>query len=61
MNMSVEENSKTKNQDYLYEFTNWEDENVNLKLKLLRGIYSYGFEKPSAIQIPPINSVNAIK
>ena len=48
--MSVEENSKTKNQDYLYEFTNWEDENVNLKLKLLRGIYSYGFEKPSAIQ-----------
>ncbi len=50
MNMSVEENSKTKNQDYLYEFTNWEDENVNLKLKLLRGIYSYGFEKPSAIQ-----------
>jgi len=50
MNMSVEENSKNKNQDYLYEFTNWEDQNVNLKLKLLRGIYSYGFEKPSAIQ-----------
>ena len=50
MNMSVEENSKNKQQDYLYEFTNWEDQNVNLKLKLLRGIYSYGFEKPSAIQ-----------
>ena len=48
--MSVEENSKNKKQDYLYEFTNWEDQNVNLKLKLLRGIYSYGFEKPSAIQ-----------
>ena len=28
----------------------WEDKELNLKEKLLRGIYSYGFEKPSSIQ-----------
>lgn len=31
-------------------FDNWDDENVNLKLPLLRGIYAYGYEKPSPIQ-----------
>lgn len=47
----MSENTKTNSkQDYLYEFSNWEDQNLNLKLKLLRGIYAYGFEKPSAIQ-----------
>ena len=30
--------------------TTWEDENLDLKPKLLRGIYAYGFEKPSPIQ-----------
>jgi len=44
------ENTDTKKQDYQYEFNNWEDQKLNLKLKLLRGIYAYGFEKPSAIQ-----------
>jgi translation initiation factor 4A len=29
-------------------FESWDD--VNMSMKLLRGIYSYGFEKPSAIQ-----------
>ena len=49
--MNMSENTKTNSkQDYLYEFSNWEDQNLNLKLKLLRGIYAYGFEKPSAIQ-----------
>ena len=47
--MSENTNTNSK-QDYLYEFSNWEDQNLNLKLKLLRGIYAYGFEKPSAIQ-----------
>ena len=31
-------------------FENWDDENVNIKTNLLRGIYAYGYEKPSPIQ-----------
>lgn len=31
-------------------FDSWDDDNVNLKMDLLRGIYAYGFEEPSAIQ-----------
>ena len=31
-------------------FDNWDDDNVNLKLTLLRGIYGYGYEQPSKIQ-----------
>ena len=33
-----------------YYIKNWEDENLNLKKNLLRGIYSFGFENPSEIQ-----------
>ncbi len=33
-----------------YIINNWEDEKLNLKNELLRGIYSFGFEKPSPIQ-----------
>lgn len=33
-----------------YEISSWEDEKLNLKDELLRGIYSYGFEQPSSIQ-----------
>ena len=33
-----------------YIINNWEDEKLNLKNSLLRGIYSFGFEKPSSIQ-----------
>ncbi len=33
-----------------YTFQNWDDSTVDLNKKLLRGIYSYGFEKPSPIQ-----------
>ena len=36
--------------DYSYEFKTWDDENINLKNNLLRGIYAYGFENPSPIQ-----------
>ena len=44
------------------EFNTWED--IDLKLKLLRGIYAYGFEQPSAIQkkgiLPFINKKDVI-
>jgi len=33
-----------------YAFDSWEDPELNLKEKLLRGIYAMGFENPSAIQ-----------
>ena len=38
-----------KNDNYR-NIVSWEDKELNLKEKLLRGIYSYGFEKPSSIQ-----------
>ena len=38
-------------------FDTWEDEHVTLKKNLLRGIYAYGFEKPSAIQQRSILSI----
>ena len=38
-------------------FETWEDKNLNLNLNLLRGIYSYGFEKPSPIQQKSIISI----
>ena len=53
--MSIEENEKYKVQDYL----TFDD--MDLKDELLRGIYSYGFEKPSTIQqkaIVPLISKN---
>ena len=34
----------------VYTFDSWEDDALDLKEKLLRGIYSKGFEKPSPIQ-----------
>ena len=33
-----------------YNIEQWDDENLNLKPSLLRGIFAYGFEKPSSIQ-----------
>tara|TARA_B110000211_G_C14088925_1_gene557976 strand:+ start:675 stop:1877 length:1203 start_codon:yes stop_codon:yes gene_type:complete len=33
-----------------YVISQWDDETLNLKPKLLRGIYAFGFEKPSSIQ-----------
>ena len=38
------------NDDYDYTINNWEDDKIDLKNQLLRGIYSYGFETPSIIQ-----------
>jgi translation initiation factor 4A len=42
----TETNLKLKN----YEISGWEDENLGLKAKLIRGIYALGFEIPSSIQ-----------
>ena len=33
-----------------YIFNCWDDECLNLRIPVLRGIYAYGFEKPSPIQ-----------
>lgn len=45
-------------------FEDWEDEHVNFKSDLLRGIYGYGFEEPSPIQkksiLPFINKKDII-
>lgn len=45
-------------------FETWDDDHLNLNTKLLRGIYSYGFEKPSPIQkkaiIPILNKKDVI-
>ena len=42
---------ETKPKEYeKYEISSWDDENLSLDTKLLRGIYAFGFEKPSAIQ-----------
>uniref|UniRef100_A0A6C0KHL6 Helicase n=1 Tax=viral metagenome TaxID=1070528 RepID=A0A6C0KHL6_9ZZZZ len=45
-------------------FEDWEDDHVNLKISLLRGIYGYGFEHPSPIQkksiLPFINKKDII-
>lgn len=45
-------------------FETWDDDHLNLNTKLLRGIYSYGFEKPSPIQkkaiLPILNKKDVI-
>lgn len=40
----------SSNKEIMYSFSSWDDETLNLKQKLLRGIYAFGFEKPSSIQ-----------
>ena len=35
-------------------FQNWDDKELNLSMEILRGIYAYGFEKPSPIQTQAI-------
>lgn len=44
------------NNNNVYEISSWEDENLDLKDKLLRGIYSFGFETPSPIQKKGLHS-----
>tara|TARA_B100001123_G_C15281626_1_gene1014204 strand:- start:585 stop:1832 length:1248 start_codon:yes stop_codon:yes gene_type:complete len=45
-----QETGTEKKSPLSYEIKLWDDEKLNLNTKLLRGIYAYGFEKPSAIQ-----------
>ncbi len=49
MNLT-KENENTFKSEGRHEITSWEDEKLNLKDDLLRGIYAYGFEQPSSIQ-----------
>ena len=42
--------TKIKNNYEQYEIGSWEDEQLDLDNQVLRGIYSFGFEKPSSIQ-----------
>jgi translation initiation factor 4A len=45
-----EESDGTSSNSYSYEISDWDDVKIDLKENLLRGIYAYGFEQPSAIQ-----------
>jgi translation initiation factor 4A len=45
---SITENTHTQSRDYV--ISQWDDEILDLKANLLRGIYAFGFEKPSSIQ-----------
>lgn len=52
--MQTSEDNLNKNEE-LPIFEKWDD--LNLKTELLRGIYAYGFENPSAIQKQAINPI----
>jgi translation initiation factor 4A len=59
MNQNNQQNSNQQNQTQIKEFNDFED--MQLSENLLRGIYGYGFEKPSKIQqkaIVPIVSTS---
>jgi translation initiation factor 4A len=43
------------NETYVHHFNNWDE--LDLNPNLLRGIYSYGFEKPSPIQSKSIHPI----
>ena len=48
-------NIEEENFDSFYEINNWDDLDINVNL--LRGIYAYGFEKPSPIQCKAIKPI----
>ncbi len=45
---SITNEEKIRNNHELYEIESWEDEKLDLNNNVLRGIYSFGFEKPSS-------------
>lgn len=49
MSTNTHTQNKQSNLDN-YIISSWEDQNLNLSANLLRGIYAFGFEKPSSIQ-----------
>ena len=44
-----------------YVISTWEDERLNLHTSLLRGIYAFGFEKPSPIQCKALGPMTSSK
>jgi superfamily II DNA/RNA helicase len=48
-------NIEEENYDSSYEINNWDD--LDIDVNLLRGIYAYGFEKPSPIQCKAIKPI----
>jgi len=44
----IQTNGSTSGENLI--FNSWDDEHLNLSRNVLRGIYAYGFEKPSPIQ-----------
>ena len=49
-NTMTDNSDQPKNVPARYEIRDWDDTTLNLDTRLLRGIYAFGFEKPSAIQ-----------
>ena len=56
-NTDLDNDPDLSTKDTFETFETWEDKNLELNLDLLRGIYSYGFEKPSPIQQKSIISI----
>jgi len=53
--LKTNENTKTmdsasRNKEIYHTIEEWDDEKLNLDINILRGIYAFGFEKPSPIQ-----------
>ena len=47
---SITNEENIRNNHEQYEIESWEDQKLDLNNNVLRGIYSFGFEKPSSIQ-----------
>jgi translation initiation factor 4A len=47
---SVDNGSSSSNADKIVSFEKWDDDVLEINSKVLRGIYSHGFEEPSPIQ-----------
>ena len=48
--MSEKTETTTTNKDFRKEISEWDDPALDLRANILRGIFAYGFEKPSPIQ-----------
>ena len=46
----MSEKTETTNKDFRKEISEWDDPDLDLRPNILRGIFAYGFEKPSPIQ-----------
>ena len=56
-NMDKEDTGQTEDNDCInqYDFNNWDE--IEMDVSILRGIYSYGYEKPSPIQKKAIKPI----